>query len=185
MWRFPIALATIAVLAVVGAMAVASSAATSKSAIAAARSAGMTSLPQLQTQVLAAINDLRRKQGLVPLRLSTALRSAACEQSRSMAEHGFFGHESYGGSPFWKRVAARYAARGGAWSVGENLVWRSPALNAQTALELWIESPEHKKNLLSPAWREIGLSAVHVASAPGVYEDRAVTILTADFGVRR
>lgn len=107
MWRFPIALATIAVLAVVGAMAVASSAATSKSAIAAARSAGMTSLPQLQTQVLAEINDLRRKQGLVPLRLSTALRSAACEQSRSMAEHGFFGHESYGGSPFWKRVAAR------------------------------------------------------------------------------
>jgi hypothetical protein len=39
--------------------------------------------------------------------------------------------------------------------------------------------------LLTARWREVGLSAVHVNSAPGVYGGNAVTILTADFGVRR
>jgi uncharacterized protein YkwD len=101
-----------------------------------------------------------------------------------MAEHGFFAHASYGGSPFWKRVAARYASGAGSWSVGENLLFRSPELSAQAALQLWLQSPEHRSNMLSPMWREIGLGAVHVSSAPGVYGGRAVTILTADFGVR-
>jgi uncharacterized protein YkwD len=145
----------------------------------------LISLPQLESQVLARINEVRRKAGLVPLRASATLGAAAVAQSTSMAEHGFFAHESYGGSPFWKRVAAKYASRANSWSVGENLVWRSPELNARTALDLWLRSPEHRDNLLSPTWREIGLGAVHADSAPGVYEGREVTILTADFGVRR
>jgi uncharacterized protein YkwD len=185
MRRLLIGLAMAAVLAMAGIGAVSSSAATTTRSGSSARSARLVGLPQLQSQVLAGINDLRRKAGLVPLKLSPALTAAACEQSMSMAVHGFFAHESYGGSHFWKRVAARYAARAGSWSVGENLVWRSPVLNAQTALDLWLQSPEHKKNMLSSTWREIGLGAVHAASAPGVYEGREVTILTADFGVRR
>jgi len=183
MRRLLIGLATAAVLLAAGFSGVTSSAATS-SGTNSAVSARMAGLPLLQNQVLASINELRRKQGLVPLKANPALAAAAFEQSASMAEHGFFAHESYGGSPFWKRVAAKYAGRSGSWSVGENLVFRSPQLNAQTALELWLQSPEHKSNMLSPTWREIGLGAVHVSSAPGVYEGRAVTILTADFGVR-
>ena len=46
-------------------------------------------------------------------------------------------------------------------------------------------SPGHRANLLSPRWREIGIAAVHAASAPGVYGGHEVTIVTADFGVRR
>jgi hypothetical protein len=38
--------------------------------------------------------------------------------------------------------------------------------------------------MLMARWREIGRAAVHLASAPGAYGGRAVTILTADFGVR-
>ncbi len=52
------------------------------------------------------------------------------------------------------------------------------------ALKLWLASPEHRKNLVDPTWREIGVSAVHVAHAPGVYHGRDVTIVTTDFGVR-
>jgi uncharacterized protein YkwD len=48
-----------------------------------------------------------------------------------------------------------------------------------------INSPEHKAILLTPRWREIGLSAVHSSGAPGTYGGREVTIVTADFGVRR
>ena len=33
-------------------------------------------------------------------------------------------------------------------------------------------------------WREIGIAAVHFASAPGVFGDREVTIIATDFGAR-
>ena len=47
-----------------------------------------------------------------------------------------------------------------------------------------MNSPEHRANLLDRSWREVGLSAVHAASAPGVYGGDEVTIVTADFGFR-
>jgi uncharacterized protein YkwD len=184
MRRFPIVLTMAAVMVTAGVVAVSSSAATARGSSSSARSSRMVGLPQLESQVLAGINDLRRRAGLAPLKASSSLGAAAYEQSVSMAEHGFFAHTSYGGSPFWKRVAARYASGAGSWSVGENLVYRSPQLSAQAALQLWLQSPEHRSNMLSPMWREVGLGAVHVTSAPGIYEGRAVTILTADFGVR-
>ena len=42
-----------------------------------------------------------------------------------------------------------------------------------------------RKIMLTARWREVGLSAVHVPSAPGTFGGREVTIVTADFGVRR
>jgi uncharacterized protein YkwD len=147
---------------------------------------GITRMRGLEPQVLAAINNLRRAKGLVPLRLSPSLAVAASRHSLSMAEHGFFEHTSLGGSPFSKRAEAAYRKNGSRfWSVGENIAWASPGLSARQALELWLASAPHRENLLSPAWREIGLGAVHAFAAGGVYGGRDVTILTADFGVRR
>jgi hypothetical protein len=47
-----------------------------------------------------------------------------------------------------------------------------------------MKSPEHRANLLSPTWREVGVSALHVAAAPGAFQGLDVTIVTTDFGVR-
>jgi uncharacterized protein YkwD len=139
----------------------------------------------LEPSLLDAINDLRRSEGLRPLRLNPKLAAAARQQSISMAEHGVFQHASLDGTPFSKRIEALYARNGKRiWSVGENLAWAAPGMSARKALRLWLASPPHRENLLSPAWREIGLGAVH-AFAGGFYGGRAVTILTADFGVRR
>jgi uncharacterized protein YkwD len=140
----------------------------------------------LERSVLAEVNALRRSHGLVPLRLSPQLSAAAQAHSATMARRGFFRHESADGSAFWERVRRYYTARGyGRWSVGENLLWSSPNVDARGALRMWLNSPSHRRTLLTPEWREIGLGAVHVASAPGTYGGREVTILTADFGVRR
>jgi len=45
-------------------------------------------------------------------------------------------------------------------------------------------SPDHRKNILTPLWREVGLSAVTVEAAPGVFASRNVVIITSDFGTR-
>jgi uncharacterized protein YkwD len=183
----PLAVATAAVALVAGGSASGlASAATSHGPRAVVRAAAITEVPALETDVLAAINDLRRSQGLAPLRASGPLSSSAREHSMSMAERGVFEHTSPNGSPFWKRVAARYRRHGDRlWRVGENMAWAAPELNAQRVLELWLASPAHRENLFAPAWREIGLGAVHAPAAPGVYEGFDVTILTVDFGVRR
>ena len=145
-----------------------------------------TSLSTLEQGVLADINSLRKEHGLAPLRLSVSLSAAARQHSSEMAARGYFSHDSANGSSFDKRISRYYAMRRSRyWSVGENLLWSSPDVDAGGALDMWWNSPEHRKNMLTARWREIGLSAVHVATAPGTYGGREVTIVTTDFGVRR
>lgn len=159
-------------------------------AVAAPAAAGVThrhaAMQGLETGVLDEINATREAHGLVALRLSPALTAAARQHSFEMAKDGYFAHNSANGSTFDRRIVRFYpSTRTRFWSVGENLLWSSPDVDAATALQMWMNSPEHRANLLSPRWREIGLSAVHVAAAPGTYGGREVTIVTSDFGVRR
>jgi uncharacterized protein YkwD len=141
---------------------------------------------RLESQVLVKLNKIRSANGLVPLRISRPLTSAADTQSRAMGTFGFFRHESRDGSAFWKRIKRFYGHGGsGSWSVGENLLWSSSTqLDAAEALKLWMASPAHRRNILTARWREIGLSAVSVSAAPGVFGGRDVVIVTTDFGVR-
>jgi uncharacterized protein YkwD len=134
----------------------------------------------LEAQVLVEINTLRRQHGLAPLRTSRALRAAADAHSGAMVSSGFFSH-----GDFTRRVA-RYYRRSGysTWSVGENLLWSSPDVDATRAIRMWLNSPGHRRILLTARWREIGLSAVHVDAGPGVFGGAPVTVVTADFGVR-
>ena len=145
-----------------------------------------TALRSLEQGVLTEVNALRHQHGLMPLRLSSGLAAAAHQHSTEMANRGYFGHSSANGSLFDRRIA-RFYPRGGRhyWSVGENLLWSSPNVDAAGVLSTWLNSPEHRRNMLKGRWREIGLSAVHVPSAPGAYSGREVTIVTADLGARR
>jgi uncharacterized protein YkwD len=139
---------------------------------------------RLEAGLLSQINAFRRSRGLRPLRTSARLRAAADAHSGAMATQGFFAHASPDGTPFWRRVQ-RYYPKTRYWSVGENLLWSSPDVDAAGALRTWLNSPPHRRILLTARWREVGLSAVHVDAGPGVFQGRPVTVVTADFGVRR
>jgi uncharacterized protein YkwD len=154
-----------------------------ESALATSRSE--KSLTTLNHQLLAAVNRFRVAHSLVALRESGALDRSARQHSLQMGRLGYFAHSSHDGTAFWKRIRRYYVARSYSyWSVGENLVWRSPSLGAAGAMSLWIASPPHLANLLSTKWRQIGVSAVSVADGPGVYGGRHAVIITTDFGVR-
>lgn len=143
-------------------------------------------LSSLESGVLQQLNAVRAEHGLAPVRINARLTSASAQHSREMAAKGYFEHNSVDGTAFWKRIQRYYAPAGHSyWSVGENLLWSAPNVDPQRALELWMASPEHRKNILTPEWREIGISAVHVASAPGTYDGLEVTVITTDFGIRR
>jgi uncharacterized protein YkwD len=143
-------------------------------------------LTSLESGVLSALNQIRVQHGLQPLKISARLTAASAQHSREMGTGGYFQHNSEDGTAFWKRIGRWYASGGyGYWSVGENLLWSSPDVDAHRALDLWMNSPEHRANILTARWREIGISALHFAAAPGTYKGLEVTIITTDFGVRR
>ena len=153
---------------------------------AAAAAPRLTTVKTLEVGVLKQINQLRRRQGLVALRLAVPLSAAAAGHSRAMLTRGFFAHESADGTSFFQRVRRYYGPQGyGTWAIGENLLWSSPDIGPARAVQVWLASPGHRENLLAARWREIGLSAMHSTAAPGTFNGAAATVLTADFGVRR
>ncbi len=140
---------------------------------------------RFESQVLDELNAVRREHGLLPLRASHPLDQAADSHSQEMGTFGYFSHSSRNGSAFWKRIQRFYGApSNGSWAVGENLLWSTTGIDAAGALKLWMASPAHRKNILTARWREIGLSAVTVPAAPGVFGGHDVVIITTDFGVR-
>lgn len=148
--------------------------------------ARVTPLLPLERSLLTELNAVRRQHGLVELRSSAGLAAAARQHSTEMASRGYFRHTSANGEAFSRRLA-RFYPRGAHryWSVGENLLWWPTEPDAAAAVELWLSSPHHRANMLNPHWLEVGLGAVYARSAYGFYGGRDVTIVTADFGVRR
>jgi uncharacterized protein YkwD len=143
-------------------------------------------MSSLESGVLSALNTIRTQHGLQPVKISARLTASAAQHSNEMGADGYFEHNSHDGTAFWKRIGHWYGSKGyGYWSVGENLLWSSPQVDPAGALQLWMNSPEHRANILTARWREIGISAVHVAAAPGTFKGLEVTIITTDFGIRR
>jgi uncharacterized protein YkwD len=142
-------------------------------------------LSALELDIVGRINAQRGARALRPLRVSRGLTAAATAHSRQMGQMGYFEHESFNGAPFWKRIGHYYPARRGYWSVGENIFWESPDTSGSSAVHEWMSSAPHRQNILTREWREVGVAAAHFSSAPGAFGGRSVTIVTADFGVRR
>ena len=103
-----------------------------------------------------------------------------------MVEGGYFGHSAPGGPSFDARFAAFYPqGRLDFYSVGENLLRALRPPSSDEMVARWMQSREHRTNLLNPAWRQLAVAVLRVASAPGVFDDAPVTVVTVDFGVRR
>ena len=145
-----------------------------------------TAATPFEQSLLAEVNAVRAGHGLRPLSLSDPLLRAASNHSTEMARVGYFGHSSANGASFDRRIGRFYRSKGwNYWSVGENLVAGSPDLDPGDAVAEWMDSPAHRRTLLSRNWHEIGIAAIHVDASPGVYGGEPVTVITADFGVRR
>jgi uncharacterized protein YkwD len=148
--------------------------------------ANRVALSSLESGILSDLNKIRAQHGLQPVKISARLTASAAQHSKEMGADGYFEHSSHDGTAFWKRIDRWYGQNGYSyWSVGENLLWSSPDVDPAHAMQLWMNSPEHRANILTARWREIGVSAVHFAAAPGTYKGLEVTIITTDFGVRR
>jgi uncharacterized protein YkwD len=175
----------ITALAAVALLAIAGTAPAQAHAAGCARASASTfeaSNVAIRNATMCLLNAQRRLHGLRPLRQTPSLRRVSARHSRDMVRHHFFAH-----GDFFGRIESSGYLRGAhAYTVGENIAWGGgPTSSPAQIVRMWMNSPPHRANLLSKTWREIGISAVHFDSAPGDYEDGPVTIVTADFGLRR
>jgi len=131
------------------------------------------------------INAIRAQHGLAPVHSAPSLRLAALAHTRLQVKRGALTHDSPDGSSFSDRIARFYGQRGfSRWGVGENLLYGPVAMSPDEALRVWLESPAHRKILLEPSWRDIGIVALAVSQAPGEFGGHDVVVITSDFGIR-
>ena len=84
----------------------------------------------------------------------------------------------------WIAFAERAISDGTqSWTVGENIAWGSERRGApRTITRMWMNSPEHRANILSSSFREVGIGAPYGAPVSGMGAP-AATYAT-DFGAR-
>jgi uncharacterized protein YkwD len=145
----------------------------------------VTHAADLESPILLELNRVRRANRLRPLRLSPALARAARAHVRALALSGEFRHEWPDGRPFARWITSFYPIAGArSWAAGENLIWNSAGLTPKAVAEAWLASPLHRRVLLRPYWRQLGVGAVRAAGAGGVYAGTDATIAAAEFGAR-
>jgi uncharacterized protein YkwD len=126
-------------------------------------------LANFQSEVLQRVNARRasggscRTEGNFPaspaLQWNASLDRAAAGHSQDMAAKNYFSHTGADG----RSVGDRAGAQGYAWrTVGENIAAGYPSV--QAVIDGWMASDGHCRNILNPAFRDIGVACVRGAA---------------------
>ncbi|MFG3346130.1 CAP domain-containing protein [Streptomyces sp. NPDC048018] len=120
------------------------------------------------TQVVLLTNAERKKAGCAPLRSDARLGEAAQGHADDMAARASYAHVGKDG----RDAGDRMTAAGYPWtSWGEN-IHRGPESPAE-AVEDWMHSPGHRKNILNCAFEDIGVGVNLRANGPWWVQDFA------------
>jgi len=118
---------------------------------------------QINRMLLDATNKVRAKLRLQKLQLSSALDFLAQSQAQNMCRTGEFEHESTKFPKGWQMFAERMK-KAALSSGAENLAYRTkshePDVWADAVFKGWMRSPGHKKNILNPNFKYIGIGNI-------------------------
>ena len=133
---------------------------------------------------LCTINAERSRYGLGALGLDRRLSKAAAAHAGDMDSRNYFAHDSLGGGSFVDRIRrAGYLNGARSWTVGENIAWGSERRGApRTITRMWMNSPEHRANLVRPGLRELGVGVL--CGSPFSTGRVADATYTVDLGAR-
>ncbi|MGN7381015.1 uncharacterized protein, YkwD family [Chlamydia abortus] len=114
---------------------------------------GQSDISQYAKEVAELVNQERAKAGLKPLQLDSALSAMALDKAKDMYHNNYFDHNSptYG-SPFdmMDTYGIKYSYAGENIAKGQ----RTP----EEVMNAWMNSPGHKKNIMSPNFTKIGVA---------------------------
>ncbi len=123
-------------------------------------------------RIIELTNEERVAEGLAPLKHNSVLDMSAKLKAEDMLTNDYFAHNSPDGiNPWhWFREADynyTYA--------GENLAMNF--IEAEDAMQAWMNSPTHKENIMSPDYEDIGIAVV-----VGTIDGYKTTLVVQHFG---
>ncbi|MBU0544339.1 MAG: CAP domain-containing protein [Proteobacteria bacterium] len=149
-------------------------------------------IAELEKYIHDLINRERGKNGLSSLAFNKSLKEIARRHSEDMAGRNYFSHyspEGHGFSDRYKQAGyvCKIPGKGMSYLAGaENIYqnnlynrvkivngikyydWNLPETIAETTVEGWMNSPEHRKNILMPHWQREGIG-VAISSDGKIY----------------
>jgi uncharacterized protein YkwD len=119
----------------------------------------LTVSPEAEAKMLELLNEERTSRGLSPVTVDPTIVEVARAHSRDMWERKYFSHQNPDGEdPFDRMKEGEVSFR----AAGENLALAHTVERAHRGL---MNSEGHKRNLLDPAFKRIGIGAIDA----GVY----------------
>jgi uncharacterized protein YkwD len=132
----------------------------------AAATAPLADKARVAAEMLARVNAVRRNAGLPPFAPNPLLDRISQQHAEDMLLRSYTGHQTPEGlGPSDRARADGYRA-----GIGENIV--EQRFSVEEALEAWLGSPGHRRNILDPGCREMGLGLAvggGYDAAPGGY----------------
>lgn len=126
-----------------------------------------------QANVLVLLNQQRTAHRLEPFVVDPKLTQAAAAHSADMLRRGYFSHNGPQGA--WDVRIGRYVTR---TALGEILEWGAGTYGTpQGIVDTWMHSPAHRRIILTPDLRLIGIGII-TGTYRGVH---GVTMATGDF----
>lgn len=116
------------------------------------------------------LNRVRAAHGLHTLEIDGHLYRASRFHTAEMIRTGSFEHGAFGSR--MARFSVRFSL------AGENLAWGVGSRStARAIIRMWLASPEHRANLLRPAYRRVGVTELR-----GTFSGfHGASVVTADF----
>lgn len=120
---------------------------------------------RVRREMIASVNAARKKAGLGPVTGSSRLDKAAQRHAEDMLARGYFAHKSPAGTT----VRERAQAAGYNWrTIGENIAYGQTSV--PEVMETWLNSPGHRKNILTASFAELGVGLAMGRGADGKYQ---------------
>lgn len=128
-----------------------------------------------RANLLTAVNRARTARGLRPVRMARVLNRPSVLHSQWLARTGRLTHTGRDGRPFYYRLYRNGFPR--SRGVGENLgmIGGCSLREQRMMVRMWLMSPNHRRNLLNPRYRYIGVAVTKAA-------DCRQTVYTTAFG---
>ena len=161
--RTRIVMPVLSVIATLATVLVAALAATPAAEAATTHSAARVSAKAVpasfDTQVLYWTNVARRQYGLAPLSAGSCVDRFAERWTAKMAKRNTFRHQSL--RPILRRCHRHAAA--------ENIAMGGGSLSPSQVVSLWMHSPGHRRNILNPRYRALGIGTWRSGSSGRIY----------------
>jgi uncharacterized protein YkwD len=148
-----------ATLVVALAVAPAADAATSTTTRTAARSSIQAVSGSFDSQVLYWTNVARQQHGLRALRAGVCVDKFAERWTARMAARNSFRHQAL--RPILKRCHRHAAA--------ENIAYGYGSMSPSQVVSMWMHSPGHRRNILNPRYKALGIGTWRSGSSGRVY----------------